>query len=265
MSFVHDLPHWLVGFVTVMLFVAGALAGLAASRRFSSRRGLHALVDNGVIGWIFSAILGIYAIAIGLMAVASWGNAAAASGIASHEAAAIAALYRDMDGYPDPVRGTLQGMLARYTRYVIDEAWPQQRRGEVPRGGSLILNDVQRALHAFEPATEAQKAVHAEALGAFNTLIEIRRQRLEAVGYAVPGTLWGVIVIGALISIVASFIFSLESFLVHATMTGLLAAMIGLLVFFMLVTDLPYHGANGVGPQAYELVLHDLMEPPADQ
>jgi hypothetical protein len=264
-AFVHDLPTWLVGLATVALFVVGSLIGLAASRRFSQRRGLHALVDNGVIGWIFSAILGIYAIAIGLMAVASWGDAAAASNIASREAAEIAALYRDMGGYPEPVRGTLQSTLVRYTRYVIDEAWPAHRRGEVPHGGTLILNDLERVLYAFEPATEGQKAVHAEALRAFNTLIEVRRQRLEAVGYAVPGTLWAVIVIGALVSIVASFIFSMESFWVHATMTSLLAAMIGLLVFFMLVTDLPYRGANGIGPESYELVFNDLMQPGADR
>jgi hypothetical protein len=136
---------------------------------------------------------------------------------------------------------------------------PAQRRGEIPHGGTALLDDLQRTLFAFEPATEAQKALHGETLHAFNVLIEIRRQRLEAVEYAVPGTLWSVILIGAVLAIFASFVFSIESFWVHATMTGLLATMIGLLVFFMLVTDRPYRGATGVGPQAYEIVLHDLM------
>jgi len=259
-TFVHDLPTWLVGVATVALFVACSVGGLAATRRYTRRRGLHALVDNSVIGWIFSALLGIYAIAIGLMAVASWGNASAASGIASREAAAIAALYRDIGGYPEPVRATLQSSLARYTRYVIDESWPQQRRGEVPRGGTALFNDVQKTLYGFEPTTEAQKILHAEALHAFNNVTEIRRQRLEAVAYGVPGTLWSVILIGAVLSIVASFVFSIESFWVHATMTGLLGAMIGLLVFFMMITDLPYRGTHGIGPHAYELVFRDLME-----
>ena len=105
MTFIHDLSRWLVGTSTVELFVLGSLGGLAASRRLSQRRDLHALVDNGVIGWIFSAILGIYAISIGLMAVASWGNAAAASALASHEAAEIAAVYRDADRYRSPIAG----------------------------------------------------------------------------------------------------------------------------------------------------------------
>lgn len=265
MSFVHDFPNWVIGCATVALFVVAALIGLALTRQLGRRRGLHALVDNGVIGWIFSAILGIYAIAIGLMAVASWGNSTAASQLASREAAEIAALHRDFSGYPEPLRGTLHARLTRYTRDVIDQAWPAQRRGEVPHHGTVILNEMQRPLYAFEPATDGQRIVHAEALRAFNALIEVRRQRLEAVSYAVPATLWGVILIGAVLAIVASFIFNMESFWVHATMTSLLAAMIGLLVFFMLVTDRPYRGATGIGPESYELVFRDLMQAPGDR
>ena len=258
----HDLPIWLVGVTTPVVFIAFSLLGLAVSRRWSRQTGVHALVDNTVIGWIFSAILGVYAIAIGLIAVESWGNASKAANVASHEAAEIAALYRDLGGYPPPVQGALRDVLTRYVHYVINEAWPEQRRGEIPRGGTVILNELQRQLYAFEPQNKAQEAVHAETLRAYNTLIEFRRQRLEAVTYAVPAALWSVVLVGALLSIAASYVFNMESFLVHAVMSSLLAAMIGLLVFFILITDLPYAGVAGVGPDSYELVLHDLIEAP---
>ena len=75
-----------------------------------------------------------------------------------------------------------------------------------------------------------------------------------------PGSLWSVVLVGAVLSILASYVFSMESFWVHATMTSLLAAMISLLVFFILITDLPYRGEASVGPESYELVLHDLIE-----
>jgi hypothetical protein len=260
MAWIHDLPLWLVAISTLFVFVGGSFLGLAVSRRWSRRRGLHALVDNGVIGWIFSAILGIYAIAVGLIAVATWGNASEASSVASHEAAEIAALYRDLAGYSQPIQGALEEILARYTRGIIEQDWPVQRLGEEPHGGMPILHEFTSLLYAFEPATEAQRAAHAEALQAFNRLIEFRTLRLEAVNYAVPNTLWSVVLLGALVSITASYVFNMESFWVHATMTSLLAAMVGLLVFFILVTDLPYRGENGIGPQAYELVLHDVIE-----
>ena len=43
-------------------------------------------------------------------------------------------------------------------------------------------------------------------------------------------------------------------------MTCLLAAIIALLVFFIAITDLPYRGARSVPPDAYELVLYELIE-----
>jgi hypothetical protein len=259
-TLVHDLPSWLFAGLTMALFVGAALAGLVVTRTWVRRRGLHALVDNGVIGWIFSALLVIYAIAIGLIAVATWGNASRASGEASDEASRIAAMYRDFGGYPEPVRTELRGTLVRYARSIIDQEWPMQRRGEIPHRGNALLTELQRVFYAFEPATDAQRIVHAEAMRAFNELIEERRERIEAVDYAVPPALWGIVLVGAVLSIVGSYVFSMESLAVHGFMTGLLAAMIGLLVFFIAATDRPYRGAEGVSPLAYELVLNDVMQ-----
>lgn len=259
MTFLHDLHPWLLASLTIAVFVVAAMIGLTVSRSWVRRRGLHALVDNGVIGWMFSAILVIYAIAIGLISVATWGNAARASTEASDEAARIAAIYRDFGGYPEPARTQFREMLVRYTRSVIEVEWPIQRRGEIPHRGSDVLTKLQDVFYAFEPTTDAQRIIHAEAMGVFNELVEKRRTRIEAVDYAVPGTLWGVVIAGAAISILGSYVFSMESLALHGLMTSLLSAMIALLVFFIASTDRPYHGASGVSPVAYEIVLNDLM------
>jgi hypothetical protein len=201
----------------------------------------------------------IYAIAIGLISVATWGNASRAADQASDEAARIGALYRDFNGYPEPPRAELRKMLVNYTRFVIDIEWPMQRRGEIPHRGTDVLNDLQRVFYGFEPATDGQKLLHGEALRAFNEMIERRRVRIEAVDYAVPGPLWSVVLVGAVISMLGAYVFSMDSLGLHAFMTGLLAAMIGLLVFFIASTDRPYRGAAGVAPIAYEIILNDVM------
>src|SRR5262245_59147248 len=143
----HDLPSPLVGLLIVALFVGAGCSGLVIARRWGRQRGLHALVDNGVVGWIFSAILVIYAIALGLIAVAAWENAARAEGVASQEASRIAAVYADLGGYPAPIGPELRRTLVRYTRYVVDEAWPAQRHGEIPRHGTEILDEFAQALY----------------------------------------------------------------------------------------------------------------------
>src|SRR5215471_8118338 len=101
---IDDLPLWLFAFLTVASFNAIALGGLICTRRFGQSLGLYTLIDNDTVGWIFSAILVMYALSLGLIAVASWGNASAAAAAASEEASHIAMVYRTLGGYPQPLQ-----------------------------------------------------------------------------------------------------------------------------------------------------------------
>src|SRR5262249_29738247 len=160
---------------------------------------------------------------------------------------------------PTPPRTELRALLRDYTRFVIEEEWPVQRGGEIPEGGNAVLEGFGQALFSFAPATDEQRILYAEALRTYNQLLEERRERLEAVEYAVPGELWGVVIAGAIISLAASWVFRLESLALHGLMTGLLSAMVGVVVFFIATIDRPYRGKDSVTPFAYEILLHDLM------
>jgi len=74
-------------------------------------------------------------------------------------------------------------------------------------------------------------------LGGFNTLVKVRRRRIEAASSAVPGTLWVVVLVGAAVSIFASYLFKILSSPVHSLLTILLTTMIALLVFFIATID----------------------------
>jgi len=91
---IKNLPLWLFALLTVADFNAIALGGLVCTRRLGTWLGLYTLIDNDTLGWIFSAILVMYALSLGLIAVASWGNASAAAAAASEEASHIATVYR---------------------------------------------------------------------------------------------------------------------------------------------------------------------------
>ena len=254
----NDLPVWMLALLTVGGFNAAALGGLVCTRKLGNWLGLYTHIDNDTVGWIFSAILVMYAISLGLIAVASWGNTSAAAAAASEEASHIATVYRTLGGYPQPLQDDLKDSVVGYTQSIIDKAWPAQRRGEVTEAGVEIMLHLWNRILAFEPTTEGQRVVHAQMLGGFNTLVEFRRRRIEAAGYAVPGTLWVVVLVGAAVSIFASYLFNIPSLPVHALLTILLASMIALLVFFIAATDHPYTGSSAIEPSAYEIVLRYL-------
>ena len=257
---IKDLPPWLFALLTLAGFNAIALGGLVCMRRFGNWLGLYALIDNDALGWIFSAILVMYALSLGLIAVASWGNASAAAAAASEEASHIATVYRTLGGYPQPLQGELKDSVVSYAQSIIEKAWPAQRHGEITEAGIEIILHLWRRITQFEPTTDGQHVVHGQVLEDFNKLVEFRRRRIEAASYAVPGTLWVVVLVGAAVSIFGSYLFKIPSLPVHGLLTILLTTMIALLVFFIATTDHPYSGSNAIEPLAYEIVLRYLQD-----
>lgn len=256
---IEDLPLWLFALLTVAGFNVLALSGLVCARRFGQLRGLYTFIDNDTVAAIFAAILVMYAISLGLIAVASWGNSSAAAAAASEEASHIATVYRTLGGFPQPLRDDLKDSVIRYAQAIIEKAWPAQQRGEVTEAGIDIILHLWNRITQFEPKTDGQVVVHAQVLDDFNRLVEFRRRRIEATSYAVPGALWAVVLIGAAVSIFGSYLFKVPSLLVHELLTILLTTMIALLVFFIATTDHPYSGSNAIKPLAYEIVLRYMQ------
>ncbi|MGH7681963.1 MAG: hypothetical protein ACRENN_08255, partial [Candidatus Eiseniibacteriota bacterium] len=183
------------------------------------------------------------------------------SKLASSEAAAIGSLYRDTTGYPEPTRTQLHDGIRAYTEYTINEAWPLQRQGKIPEGGIALMNHVLDVLIEFNPQTDGQKIIHAETFHAYNTLLQARRLRLDAVEAGLPAPMWAIVLVGALITLVSTFFFEVENPRLHRIMVGLLASLMGLLIFLIAYYDHPFRGSNGISPAAYELIHEHMMKP----
>jgi hypothetical protein len=258
-GWIFNLPLWIVGPVLVLATTTYALAGLRLVRRRILPRLQISDKDSEFSGSLMQAVMVFYGLAVALIAVSVWQTHADASRTVSQEATAIAALYSDVSGFREPERPILQQELRDYVRYVIDEAWPLQRRGEVPAGGVAMLGRFEAALVAFEPATEGQALLHAEALRAFNETIEAQRLRLDAVGTGLPAVMWLLIVAGAAIGLASTFFFQVEDARLHAIQVTLLAVFIALVIFMIFAFDRPFRGDLGVSPESYELIHEQLM------
>jgi hypothetical protein len=122
------------------------------------------------------------------------------------------------------------------------------------------MDRFQASLFSFQPSTEAEKIVHAEILRAYNQLITTRRLRLDAVGTALPGVVWTVVLGGALISLAPAFFFPVEDVRLHAVLVALLALFVELVVFVILALDHPFRGDLGIGPEPCQLIYDQLMK-----
>lgn len=258
-QWIYDLAHWQFCSLMISLFVAVALIGQLATRKVL-RRTLGGKDYNDLVGQYLSAFGVLYGITLGLISVGAWENFADVEGKVSTEAAAVGVLYLNVDSFPEPQRSELTTLLREYTRYVIDDAWPEQRRGIIPSDGSKYIVRLQRALGNFEPVTEGKKSLHREALHQFNSMVESRRLRLDSVTARLPTILWFVVFAGSFLSLALTWLFVVDNTLLHDLLTASLAALLGLLIFLLAVLDLPFRGQHSVGPDSFELVYDRMMK-----
>jgi Zn-dependent protease with chaperone function len=256
---VYDLPNWLFAVLTISAFVAFSTIGLWISRRLVLRLfGGHPY--NDVVSFYLSTAGVFYGITLGLIAVGTFTTFTDIDRGVSREAAAIAALYRNAGTYPEPARGELCRLMEDYTRFVIDEEWPKQRKGTLPPEGAERVTRLQETLGAFNPATEREKIIHAEALSQYNRMMEERRMRLQSVRSGLPLTMYMVVIVGAVLNIMVSWLFVVKIFRLHVFLNMLMAALLGLLVYLIAVMDNPFRGEFSVGPEAFEYVRDQLMK-----
>ena len=261
MYWIYDFPNWQLGVATVLLLVVLSLLGFWASRPLVRWLLKESPVHNDIVSFVFAGIGVFYGLAMGLIAVATWEDFTDVDGLIGKEAAALAGLYRDLDGYSEPFRGQLESMLRGYTRHIIEKDWPAHRRGETGEEGAEVLDLLEDKIMAFEPSTEREKIVQADIIHSVDAVVELRRLRLQSVSTGLTAALWSVVLIGALLNIALTYLFWVENRTLHALLISILATFIGLLIFLTAAMDNPYRGEFSVSPDNYQMVLDKVMTP----
>ena len=263
------MPTWLydvappIAAVIIVAFVeTAALIGLVLVRRHLIPRLHYDDGANDAVSGTVQAIGVFYGITVGLIAVGVWNTYSNASELVSREATSIGALYRDVNGYPSPLREELRARLRDYTIFVIEEAWPAQKRGEGQsiNTATLLLDDFQHKLYSFQPANTSQSALHLETLRAFNSLIEYRNLRIDAVGGGLSKVMWAVIWVGAAISIGIAYFFNIPDIKLHAIMVALMGGFLAMVLFMIIINDKPFYGSVSISSDPYKLILERLID-----
>lgn len=259
MIWIYDLPQWLLCISVVGVYTVTSLIGSALLRPWVRRNASDQPDHNDMIGNFLSAGGVLYGLLLGLVAVGAWQNHSNAEAIVTREATRIAALYRDVVNYPEPHGRELVALLGEYVRFVVEDAWPAQQRGEVNLGGAARISAIFQRLNQFEPVTNGQMATHQEALRELNAFYEARRERLDAVNSGLPEAIWYVLVAGSALMIGVTWLFFIPKRSMQLALTLFLAVSMGLMVFLTVTMDHPFRGRTSISPAPYELVRDQLL------
>jgi len=260
-DFLFSLPLWALALVLNVWLMGFSLASLWCLRRWILPR-LH-LNTNAPLFYaaaVMQSVMVLYGLVAALTAVSVWSRHAQVSGIVSSEATAIASLWRDLDGYPQRERDAMHEVIRGYTTQIIEEAWPAQQQGRVPRTGVEWLDRFQAQLFVFEPASEAQKILHAQTLAAYSRMVEARRLRLDAVNSGLPGVMWFVLLPGAMGCLLFSLFFPIEEPRFQAVLVAGVSGFVAMVLFVIISLDRPFRGAMAIPADSYGLIHDQLMK-----
>jgi hypothetical protein len=249
-SWLDLLAPWQQVLVFCAFFIAIAWLGLLVVHPVM-RRHLHADPPSNEVIIFTAANYGLfYAVLLGLLTIATFQGTKDLVDTIGHETSSLSTLYRTADGYPEPLRSNLKSELRDYTRYVIDKDWPAHRRGLVLMGGEHRLQVIRQTVLSYEPTSKTLELLHNEMLHYLDAMTVSREQRLAAVSAAIPGVLWYIVIIGALISIV--FVWMLHmAFKSQIVLGGITAFFLGIMIFMIYAMDNPLQGAVSVSPDSF--------------
>ena len=255
----NTIPGWFSGTMFVLAITAVSLAGLLIARRATNQAYLSR--HNGVASAVFSIVGTLYAVMLAFVVIVVWEGLEAAQDRASQEAAVLGDLLRDTGFLREPARSELQKEIREYAQSIIDNEWPAMAKGESSPRVWEEVNGLFQSFSHLQPMTDREINIHAEMLNRLNELSNHRRLRLESSSNKVPGLLWGLLVIGGIITVGFTYFLGVEDGGVHVLLTASLVVMIALTLLLIVAIDHPFGGAIRVEPDAFQTILDHMGTP----
>lgn len=252
---IYDLPNWVLGLGLVLVWV---LIALAAQALFPRRwRELATEFDRNVLLAALGVIATVNSLLLAFSAVSVWESFGTAEQAVQHEATAIAQLGRTLAMYEGAPARLARERLRAYGRSVVTREWPAMLQEKSSPATLDAFDALFSALADLRPATASETVLLTQAMAQANELLGYRRARLQASRGKVPGTLWAVVLVGSVLTLVP-----LAAPPASATSRGallLLAVALGLIFHFVAAMDRPFVGAERVTPEAIEDALEKLQ------
>lgn len=258
-EWLYNLDSWQLASIILMSCLLSSLAMVAVAHRY-----FHVQIkDKYELISLFSSSSGVlYSVLLAMITVNAWGNFNQLELIVEDEAYSLGDIYRDVEGYPGPVRHQMRTQLRRYADTVLNEEWPLLNQGKTTQAVRPITDHLFRIASRFVPENAGQAVVHKEVFEKLNSVAHFHRQRVSAVEQSVIPILWLVVWAGAGINLAINALSLSGHRHLDYFLNGSYAISIGLVIFLIYSLDHPLMGKVSVShaPFATSLKLMDHVD-----
>lgn len=254
-----NVESYLSGSLLIGLFVICGQIGFILSCRFVKQDSLKQFHD--VAGNMFGVCGTLYAVLLGLLVVDAMQTFQSARHTAEKEADALATIFILAERLPEEKMLKVQTLCKAYATRVIDVEWPLMNQGLMdPKSRNLSLQ-LLREINDFEPKTESLKTIYPQLVQEALDVREHRRDRNSMVTHSIAAVEWVVLGVGAIVTVVFTYFFRLQSLRAQQAMIGMISLIIALNIYLMILFGYPYSGDLHVNPDRFRMNLK-LFENP---
>jgi Protein of unknown function (DUF4239) len=234
----------------IILMVAGSLGFLALLYRVwpVEERRPH----NDLIGWQLTVLGTTYAVVIGFMLYAVWTGFQLAEGNAEAEANCLVNMVRSAEGLPDAQRQKIEDLGREYADEMLTQEWPAMSRASATYTSDKIVRELWAAVTKVETRTSSEQTSRDHAFTELSRMTEHRRLRQLQVISDLPGILWAVLIVGAIVTIVSACLFGGLDLKLHFIQVGALSLLLALILAAIADINRPFQGSVHVPPLGFE-------------
>lgn len=257
-DFIYDIPLRQLATYFALAAVASIVFGMLIVKPImrlliGAGPDLNEAISYGTAGFNL-----FYGLLLGLLTVSAYQNNERIGEAVLQESTVLAALYSDVNTYPEPTRSDTKTMIRDYVLFTLHKDWPAHAKGYYLDGGANRVNAIRQKLGGFEPQTAGQEILHAQMLAAFQDFTQARQLRLNGVYTQIPNVLWYAVLVGAGINILLIVLLRMRPMrqFVLGTIT---AFFLGVILFVIVALDDPLRGEAAIRPDPLQRLWDRVM------
>jgi hypothetical protein len=257
-AIVNALPGWALACIVIGACVCFSV-GLQLLSRW--RFGVDVLLPNQEVAGFKFAVVGVAcAVLLAFVVIAVWSEDERTQRDMYAEAERFYNLHRTTYNFPEEAGQKTRQALMAYAIEVRDSDWPMMERGL--RGSPSAADAITRLSLAVGQSKSDDIALLPSVLHAINLMQQIadyRLERLSDVGGHVTPAIWGVLLLGAIVTLGYPAFFAAKNISAQILMTGGLAAIIGATLFLTISMNYPFSGSERLTHAPFDTVIQRMQ------
>ncbi len=255
---IDALPVWALAVIVIGVSIIFSV-GLQLLVRW--RFGIDRLVVNHeVAGFKYAVVSVAYAVLLAFVVFGVWSELDRTDHAVGAEAERFYNLHRNSYNFPEETGRKMRQALIAYAIAVRDNDWPMMERGH--RGSKSAAEAYTRlslAVGQTKPEGLGLLPSTIHAINLMQQIADFRLERLADVGGHMTPTIWGVLLLGAIVTLGYPAFFATKDISAQIPMTAGLATVVGAILFLTINLNFPFAGPSRLTAEPINNVIQRML------